>query len=130
MNINTETKEKRWILRSGDDDTSGSAISEIADGLGINPIVAKLLYNRGYNDVESAKSFMYMESEILSDPFKLKDIVKGIERVRSAVENKEKITVYGDYDVDGVTAVCTLYLYLKNLGADVEYYIPNRIGEG
>ena len=130
MNNKTDAKEKRWIIRSCDDGESLSAIKEIAEGLGINPIVAKLLYNRGYVDVESAKSFMYMESEILSDPFLLKDIVKGIERVQRAVENGEKITVYGDYDVDGVTAVCTLYLYLKSIGADVEYYIPNRIGEG
>ena len=130
MNIKTDAKEKRWIIRSSDDAASSSAISLIAEGLGINPIVAKLLFNRGYTDVDSAKSFMYMESEILSNPFLLKDIEKGIERVRQAVENKEKITVYGDYDVDGVTAVCTLYLYLKSLGANVEYYIPNRIGEG
>ena len=125
-----DAKEKRWIIRSGDDGTSSAAIGKISEALGINPIVAKLLYNRGYTDVESAKSFMYMESEILSDPFLLKDIVKGIERVKAAIDAKEKITVYGDYDVDGVTAVCTLYLYLKSLGADVEYYIPNRIGEG
>lgn len=130
MNNKIDAKEKRWIIRSSDDISTSSAINAIAEGLGINPIVAKLLFNRGYTDVESAKSFMYMESEILSDPFLLKDIIKGIERVKMAVENKEKITVYGDYDVDGVTAVCTLYLYLKSLGADVEYYIPNRIGEG
>ena len=130
MNKKNDTKEKRWIIRSCDDAPSLEAIEKIARGLGINPIVAKLLYNRGYTDVDSAKSFMYMESEILSDPFLLKDIVKGIERVKAAVDAKEKITVYGDYDVDGVTAVCTLYLYLKSLGADVEYYIPNRIGEG
>ena len=120
MNIKTDAKEKRWIIRSSDDAASSSAISLIAEGLGINPIVAKLLFNRGYTDVNSAKSFMYMESEILSNPFLLKDIEKGIERVRRAIENKEKITVYGDYDVDGVTAVCTLYLYLKSLGANVE----------
>ncbi len=130
MNEIKDVKEKRWIIRSRDDESSSRAISLIAEQLGIDPIVAKLLYNRGYTDPESAKSFIYMESEMLSDPFKLKDVEKGIERVRQAVEKREKITVYGDYDVDGVTAVCTLYLYLKSLGANVDYYIPNRIGEG
>ncbi len=126
----SEKKEKNWILRSDDNSISTSDVANIAEALGINPIVAKLLYARGYTDVSAAKSFVYMESEMLSDPFLMKDIEVGIERISAAVSKKEKITVYGDYDVDGVTAVCTLYLYLKSLGADVEYYIPNRAGEG
>jgi len=130
MQKNIEVKEKNWIIRSVDTAESESAIQVIAEDLGINAIVAKLLYNRGYTDSASAKSFMYMESEILSDPFMLKDVELGIERISKAVASKEKITVYGDYDVDGVTAVCTLYLYLKSLGAEVDYYIPNRVGEG
>ena len=130
MNNFTEAKEKNWIIKSVDSPDSDRAISEIANDLGINKIVAKLLYNRGYTDKESAKSFIYMESEMLSNPFLLKDVELGIERIRAAVETGEKITVYGDYDVDGVTAVCTLYLYLQSVGANVEYYIPNRIGEG
>ncbi len=125
-----EKKEKNWIIKSTDTPEFCSKISKIALALGINPVVAKLLYNRGYEDEASAKSFIYMESEMLSDPFLLKDVEKGIEAVRRAIRDKVKITVYGDYDVDGVTSVCTLYLYLKSLGADVEYYIPNRTGEG
>ena len=125
-----EKKEKNWILRSADDPKLDSVINQISIALGINPIVAKLLYNRGYEDIASAKSFIYMESEMLSDPFLMKDIEKGLDAVKAAIDNKVKITVYGDYDVDGVTSVCTLYLYLKSLGADVEYYIPNRAGEG
>ena len=62
--------------------------------------------------------------------FDIIDIEKGVERIRRAISCGEKITVYSDYDVDGVTSVCTLYLYLRSLGADVEYYIPNRAGEG
>ena len=71
-----------------------------------------------------------MESEILTDPFKFADMEKAVERISSAIKNNEKITIYGDYDVDGVTSVCTIYLYLKAQGASVDYYIPNRIGEG
>ena len=125
-----EAKEKNWIIRSVDSPESDKAIDAIAEDLGINRIVAKLLYNRGYTDSASAKSFLYMESEILSNPFLLKDVDLGIERISKAVSLGEKITVYGDYDVDGVTSVCTLYLYLKSLGANVDYYIPNRVGEG
>ena len=125
-----ETKEKNWILKSEDTNDGLAKIQAIAEELGINPIIAKLLYNRGYTDVASAKSFIYMESEMLSNPFLMKDMELGIKRVASAIQNKEKITIYGDYDVDGVTSVCTIYLYLKSKGAIVDYYIPNRAGEG
>ena len=67
---------------------------------------------------------------MLRNPFDLMDMDKGVNRLIKALNNKEKITVYGDYDVDGVTAVCTLYLYLQSLGCEVDYYIPNRSGEG
>jgi len=126
----TEKKEKNWLIKSTDSPEYLARVSDIARALGINPIVAKLLYNRGYTDERSAKAFVYMESEMLLDPFMMKDIDKGIEGIKAAIERGDKITVYGDYDVDGVTSVCTLYLYLKSLGADVDYYIPNRAGEG
>ncbi len=130
MKNNNETKEKNWILKSVDSQENDAAAQEIAMSLGINPIVAKLLFNRGYTDAASAKAFIYMETETLPSPFEMRDIDKGIERIRRAVSSGEKIAVYGDYDVDGVTSVCTLYLYLKSIGADVDYYIPNRAGEG
>ncbi len=130
MNSLGEVKEKKWILKSSASDGTDTAVAEIASELGITPIIARLLYNRGYTDPRSARSFIYMESEMLSDPFDMKDMEKGIARIKKAVDGKEKITVYGDYDVDGVTAVCTLYLYLKSIGAHVDYYIPNRNGEG
>ena len=123
-------KEKKWILRECNDENSKNEIFKIAKAMNIHPIIAKILYNRGYKDESSVKNFIAMESEMLCDPFKMKDVDKGIERIRSAIKNREKITVYGDYDVDGVTSVCTLYLYLKSKGADIDYYIPNRAGEG
>lgn len=123
-------KERKWILKSVDDGNSEIVIKKISKLLNIHPIIAKLLYNRGYTDVDSAKTFISMESEMLCNPFDMKDIDKAVKRIHYAIKNKEKITVYGDYDVDGVTSVCTLYLYLKSKGADIEYYIPNRSGEG
>lgn len=125
-----EKKEKNWLIKSIDSPEYNSATSRIASELGINPTVAKLLYNRGYTDTASAKAFIYMESEMLLDPFKMKDVDRGIDGIAAAIKRGEKITVYGDYDVDGVTSVCTLYLYLKSVGANVDYYIPNRSGEG
>lgn len=129
MKLN-ESKEKNWIIRSGNDPDVDSVVSKIAFELGINPIVARLLYNRGYKDFGSAKAFIYMESEMLLNPLLMKDMDKGVRRIGDAIRQGERITVYGDYDVDGVTAVCTLYIYLKSLGAKVDYYIPNRSGEG
>lgn len=125
-----EKKEKNWLIKSTDSVEYRSATAEIASELGINPVVAKLLYNRGYTTPASAKAFVYMESEMLLDPFKMMDVERGIDAIADAIRRGEKITVYGDYDVDGVTSVCTLYLYLKSLGAKVDYYIPNRAGEG
>lgn len=125
-----QKKEKRWVSRSVCTPEAERAIREISDALGLHPVVARLLYNRGYADPDTAKSFLYMESEILCNPFIMLGVNEAIDRINRAIENGEGITIYGDYDVDGVTSVCTLYLYLKSLGADVRYYIPNRNGEG
>ena len=127
---NETAKEKVWITNVPDTSEANAAIDEIIRVLGVNPIIAKLLYNRGYHDPKSATSFVRMENEMLRNPFDMADMMKGVQRIKAALDANEKITVYGDYDVDGVTSVCTLYLYLKSLGANVEYYIPNRSGEG
>ena len=131
MHVQNEiAKEKVWITNVPDTAEANAAITAITKVLNVNPIIAKLLYNRGYQDPTSAASFVRMENEMLRNPFDMADMMKGVQRIKKALDEKEKITVYGDYDVDGVTSVCTLYLYLKSLGANVEYYIPNRSGEG
>ncbi|MBR7117212.1 MAG: single-stranded-DNA-specific exonuclease RecJ [Clostridia bacterium] len=130
MNIKEKNREKIWLSKQ---DTSPEALESqdlIARKLRVDPIVAKLLYIRGYTNPSSAMSFLRMEDEIFINPFRMKDMEKAVARIRKAVESKEKITIYGDYDVDGVTSVCTLYLYLQSKGANVDYYIPNRSGEG
>ena len=104
MKKTNEKKEKNWLIKSIDSPEYDAAISEIALALGINPIVAKLLYNRGYTTVETAKAFMYMESEMLIDPFLMKDIVNAIDGIWAAIEKGHKITVYGDYDVTPSTS--------------------------
>lgn len=129
-NFSKDSLRKRWVLKDDGTPESFAAAKAISEKLGVSQTMAQLLVNRGYRDADSAYKFIHMESELLCDPFDLKDIREAIARIERAVESGERIVVYGDYDVDGVTAVCTLYLYLSSKGANVGYYIPNRAGEG
>ena len=117
-------------MKSADSPEFSRDAAAIASSLQIHPIVAKLLLSRGYETPEKARSFLEMESEMLCNPFDLKDMKAAVRRILAAISRRERITIYGDYDVDGVTSVCTLYLYLKSLGAIVDYYIPNRATDG
>ena len=93
--------------------------------------VAGFLVHRGLSDAAAARRFLYPETEQESyDPFLLRDMDKAVARICQAVEKKERIIVYGDYDVDGITATTVLVRCLRQLGADVSYYIPNRLTEG
>lgn len=98
--------------------------------LGISPVVAQVLLNRGIVDADQARRFLYGGAETLPDPFGLLDMEKAVARIGSAIAEREKITVYGDYDVDGITATALVYRVLARLGAVVEYYIPERQSEG
>ena len=128
-NISRE-KAKRWIVSPSPTGDAALACERISTELGIGEILARLLFARGYTTPDAARSFLRLENEMLGDPFALKDMDPAVSRIAKAIENNEKITVYGDYDVDGVTSVCTLLLYLRSHGAEVDYYIPNRSGEG
>lgn len=128
---NTKKKNKLWsVLYQNDGGEKDATVKELSRKLDVSEICAKLLINRGYTTPEVAESFLKNEASVLHDPFLLADIRPALERIKNAVENGEKIVIYGDYDVDGVTAVSTLYLYLTEQGADVSYYIPKRNGEG
>ncbi|MEW5865230.1 MAG: single-stranded-DNA-specific exonuclease RecJ [Bacillota bacterium] len=102
----------------------------LAAELGVPPLVAKILSLRGFGDAQGAQAFLRSDLQDLADPFLLPDMEKAVSRVLRAIRNHEKIRIYGDYDVDGVTAVCVLLHVLKRLGADVDYYIPGRLVEG
>ena len=129
--MNLSEKKKVWSLRytPGNSDVD-SAISAIAAENGISKVAAKLIYNRGYRTALSVESFLAPSIERAHDPYLMKDMDKAVRRINEALERGEKITVYGDYDVDGVTAVTLIYLYLKSRGADIDYYIPSRSKEG
>ena len=120
--------KKKWVLKTGQDDIA--KIQKIAVDLGCSITLATLIFNRGYKDLDSASAFLNKSQEILHDPFLLNEMDIAVKRILDAVSSKEKITVYGDYDVDGVTSVSILYLYLKRIGGNVDYYIPSRKGEG
>ena len=102
----------------------------MANKLEISPLLAMMLDIRGITKEEDVINFL-QENKDFSDPFLMKDMDKAVERITTAVENGEKICVYGDYDADGVTSTSLLYSYLRDsLGADVMFYIPTRTGEG
>jgi single-stranded-DNA-specific exonuclease len=119
--------EKRWVLKpQGDAD----AVTRLAAELRINRILVNLLVQRGITSYEEARQFFRPSLDMLHDPFLMKDMDKAINRINTAVENKEKVMVYGDYDVDGTTAVSLVYTFLKSLSGDIAHYIPDRYKEG
>ncbi len=107
-----------------------NAVRAMASVLGVSEWFAVLLYNRGYHTAEEAERFLKLEQENFHDPYLLADMDRAVERIFRAVDDHEKIYIYGDYDVDGVTSVTALYLYLQELGCDVGIKIPKREGEG
>ena len=124
-------REKVWVERySFGNGETDRAIEAMSQEMGISRLLAVLLYNRGYRSSGEAQRFLRLEQSNFYDPYLLKDMNETVDRIFSAVEKKEKICVYGDYDVDGVTSVTVLYTYLKELGADVMFRIPKREGEG
>ena len=115
---------KKWIVNKCDKDLAAN----IAENCGVDPFVAYLLVARGFTDEFLVESFLY-DTDIC-DPFTLPDMEKACERIKSAIDACEKITIFGDYDADGVTSTALLYSYLSKVGANVDYYIPDRAGEG
>ncbi|MGD7044082.1 single-stranded-DNA-specific exonuclease RecJ [Jeotgalibacillus proteolyticus] len=102
----------------------------LQEALDIPAVVAQLLVQRGITAVEEAKSFLYVESQSFYDPFLLLGMEQAVERIKHAVTNQELIMVYGDYDADGVTSTSVMLSVLQEIGANVEFYIPNRFTEG
>ena len=105
-------------------------INALASAINTDRVNATLLLQRGISDFNSAKEFFRPDLSLLHDPFLMKDMDKAVARIITAINNKEKILVYGDYDVDGTTSVALFYSYLKSIGADAWYYIPDRYAEG
>lgn len=121
--------KKRWVINTPPEENK---ISELAHKLNCPPVIANLLLQRDIDTAEKAQAFFYPSLSMLHDPFLMKDMDKAVARLDKAIAQEEKILIYGDYDVDGTTAVALLYKYLKNKcnHSNLEYYIPDRYTEG
>lgn len=118
--------KKKWLLREFDK----QRVVEMSKRFRISPLTAIILYNRGIQEDEAVDRFLSKDLSVLHDPYLLKDMEKAASRIRQAQENKEKITIYGDYDVDGITSIAILYKHLREMGIEVDYYVPDRMQEG
>jgi single-stranded-DNA-specific exonuclease len=116
----------KWVLAGPEE----GVVEMLSRGAGLHPLVARLMVIRGINDPGRARSFLACELSALSAPRALRGMDKAVERIHSAISDGQKITVYGDYDVDGVTGAALLYLTLRELGADAGCYLPDRMSEG
>ncbi len=120
--------DKRWKILQADDEK----VNALQQSLNINSTICKILVERGIDDFQKAKDFFRPQLNQLHDPFLMKDMQKAIQRILSAIDRKEKILVYGDYDVDGTTSVACMYRFLCTIYNPelIDFYIPHRYREG
>lgn len=118
--------EKRWNLPEADKQKADS----LQQALRIHPAICQILVQRGIDSFDSAKDYFRPSLSHLHDPWLMKDMDKAVERILMAVSRKEKILVFGDYDVDGTTAVACMYQFLKKIHSPLDFYIPHRYREG
>ncbi len=119
--------QNKWTIKTLPD---ASKVTALQESLVVEPIIAQLLIERGIETFDEAKFFFRPELKELHDPFLMKDMHKAVARVEEALQQNQKILVYGDYDVDGTTSVALMATFLETLGAKLEYYIPDRYAEG
>ena len=119
--------EKKWVLKENADQ---GIVSQLSSELGLDSVLAELLVQRGVTTFNQARSFFRPDLNNLYDPFLMKDMDKAVERLHKAISSRERILVYGDYDVDGCTAVALVYKFLLQFYSNIDYYIPDRYEEG
>ena len=120
-------KECKWILKEPADPAK---VERLVAEVGIDRVLAELLVKRGVETFEESRAFFRPSLDNLHDPFLMKDMNKAIERLDKAIKSKEKILVYGDYDVDGTTAVALVFSFIRRFTTEVDFYIPDRYDEG
>jgi single-stranded-DNA-specific exonuclease len=124
--VSYKSKKYKWVYRSpecGD-------IRRLAEELGMPLCITEVLFKRGLCEKNLLDSYFKSPLKEISSPFLIRDMEKAADFISTAIQNNEKICIYGDYDVDGVTSVALMYLFLEEMGTDVIYYIPNRLEEG
>jgi single-stranded-DNA-specific exonuclease len=119
--------EKRWVVKEKGD---AAVVKQLAGFLSVSESLANLMVQRNITSPEEANTFFHPSLENLHDPFLMKDMNIAVDRISTAIKKNERILVYGDYDVDGTTAVALMYSFLKDQYSNVEYYIPDRYKEG
>ncbi len=117
--------KKKWVLAAPHPEAA-----KLASEFKIHPVIASIILRRGLKDSSEVLNFLNPSIEKLEDPFVFSDMRKAVDRIKKAISGKERVLVYGDYDVDGITGSAILYPALKRMGADVEVHIPHRIEEG
>lgn len=131
MTIKSATNKTIWNVKATRRQVEENTVArEIAEALQLCLPTAQLLVNRGCVNTDAAVDFLESKTDRLYDPFLMKDMGKAAEKILASAAAGEKIVIYGDYDVDGVTSVSILYMYLSALGGNVDFYIPSRIQEG
>ena len=118
--------QKKWQLQ----EPSTELVTELSQALSISPVLAGLLINRKITDADEARNLIAADLTQLHDPFLMKGMQKAVDRVVQAIEACEKITVFCDYDVDGVSSAAFLIHFFRDLGVAVDYYLPERMAEG
>ncbi len=120
------TISKQWVIKPGNKPLE----NRLAEKLDLGPVVANLLVNRGIDTPEAARQYLYPTLDTLLDPMEMADMQKAVDRIMAAKQKNEKIVIYGDYDVDGVTSSALLFRFFTAVGMDAGYYIPDRETEG
>ena len=118
--------EKRWLI----EETDSEIVNQLSQSLKINKKLCHLLVARGIKSFEEARDFFRPNYSLLHDPYLMKDMDKAIQRIEKAISKNEKILVFGDYDVDGTTAVSLVFSFLQSIYSNIGYYIPDRYKEG
>src|SRR5690349_10038061 len=119
--------DKRWIFKGV---PARDQVEKLSKSINTNPFLTGILLQRGISDFDSAKRYFRPSLDDLHDPFLMKDMDRAVARLKKALDGHEKILIYGDYDVDGTTAVSLVYRYLRKFYAGCDIYIPDRYAEG
>ena len=118
--------KKKWQVYEIDEKKT----KELTDKYGINSLLAKILVNRNIITQEEIRLFLEPTRKDFHDPFLITDMEIAVERILKAIEKNENVTIYGDYDVDGITSITVLNSFLQDRGLETKIYIPNRLNEG
>ena len=117
--------KKKWEFYETDE----NKINEISEKHNISKLLARVLVNRKITDDNDVNVFLNPTRNDFHDPYLMPDMKEAVDRIEIAIKNKEKIIIYGDYDVDGITSITVLKRFLEERGLTVDYYIPNRLQE-